>query len=393
MTKRNPSGNERRAFLKKMAIFPVLSSGLIRKEKVFMQTDDLIAEIRKINKIDIHMHISSDAEYLREVMDDLNLKMNTICNIGFQPDRLKVQVDAAIEFCRKYPRYYAWCTTFNLDKMFETGWAERVNEFLKDSFNNGALAVKFWKDIGMQARNPGGDFVQADDPVFKPVLKFIQSEGKTLFTHIGDPVNSWLSYSSDWKNHHWYEEGADITRNRIGSFTGQVPYEKLMLARDRLLANHPDLKVIGCHMASMAFDLDEVGKRLDRFPNFAVDTSLTVPSLMGQAREKVREFFTRYQDRILYGLDESGGMIPAKYLRDMSKVNQQWTVEEVRKEKKDLFKKYMNDFIYYFTDQEINRGKYSIRGLALPEEVLHKIFYCNAVKWVPGIDREYRQEL
>ena len=95
---------------------------------------------------------------------------------------------------------------------------------------------------------------------------------------------------------------------------------------------------------------------------------------MGQAREKVRTFFIKYQDRILYGLDESGGMVPTQYLKDMSKLGQQWTAEEVADEKQKLYQRYNYDFNYYFTDQEIKRGSYSIRGLALPEEVLNKIF-------------------
>ena len=78
------------------------------------------------------MHISSDAVYLREVMDELNLKMNAMCNIGLQPDRLKVQVDTAIEICRKYPRYYSWCTTFGFERMYEPDWTEKVKKYFED---------------------------------------------------------------------------------------------------------------------------------------------------------------------------------------------------------------------------------------------------------------------
>jgi hypothetical protein len=82
-------------------------------------------------------------------------------------------------------------------------------------------------------------------------------------------------------------------------------------------------------------------------------------------------------------------MVPTQYLKDMTKVGQQWTPEEVIHEKKKLLQRYLYDFNYYFTDKEIPLKNYSVRGLALPEEVLHKIFYNNAVKWVPGIEKGF----
>jgi predicted TIM-barrel fold metal-dependent hydrolase len=385
------TNSSRRDFLKTLSVLPVFTFGSNLSSKASGQNEGLSDEIQKFKKIDVHMHISSDALYLREVMDELNLKMNIMTNKGIQADRLNFQVDTAIEISKKYPRYYSWCTTFGFDRMFEPGWADRVKEYLKYSFNNGALAVKIWKEIGMQVEKPNGEFVQVDDPIFEPILEYTKQEGKTLFTHIGDPVDNWLSVGTDGKQNFWYKEGGDITVNRIGKFQGQVSWENLMLARDRMIAKNPDLKIIGCHLLSMPHDVDLVARRLDKFPNLAVDTSLTVPYLVGQAREKVREFFIRYQDRILYGLDESGGMIPTKYLKDMLKVGQQWTKEEVEKEKQNLLQRYNNDFIYYFTDNEIKLRKYSLRGLALPQEVLHKVFYSNAVKWVPGIDKEFKQ--
>jgi predicted TIM-barrel fold metal-dependent hydrolase len=382
------TGGSRRDFIRKAAMLSAvtsLSTGVNASE----QNEKTYEEIQKFKKIDVHMHISSDAQYLRKVMDELNMKMNVMTNKGLQADRLKYQIDTAIEICNKYPRYYSWCTTFGFEGMYESDWIERVKKYLKYSFDNGALAVKFWKEIGMQVKNSNGEFIQIDDPIFDPIIDYTKQQGKTLFTHIGDPVDNWLPVGTDGKPCFWYKEGGDITINRIGKFQGEVSWENLMLARDRMVEKHPDLKIIGCHLLSMPHDVDLVAQRLDRFPNLAVDTSLTVPYLMAQAREKVRAFFIKYQDRILYGLDESAGMIPSKYLKDMSKVGQQWTKDEVVKEKNNLLQRYRNDFIYYFTDNEIKLKNYSVKGLGLPEEVLHKIFYSNAVKWVPGIDKDF----
>ena len=124
--------------------------------------------------------------------------------------------------------------------------------------------------------------------------------------------------------------------------------------------------------------------RLDEFPNFAVEVSGRTRYLMKQTREKVRAFFIKYQDRIIYGTDISGGMIPTNFLIDMSKTGETWTNEEVEREKRKLVQRYLDDFRYYATDDEIVVRNYSIRGLALPKEVLYKVFYGNAVKWVPA---------
>ena len=111
-----------------------------------------------MKKIDCHIHISSDATYLREIMDSLNLKMYTICNEALKTSRLTAQVESAEELSRAYPRYYGWCTTFGFEDMFNPSWPGRVIKDLRDNFKNGATAVKIWKEVGMQLKNPAGKY-------------------------------------------------------------------------------------------------------------------------------------------------------------------------------------------------------------------------------------------
>ena len=109
---------------------------------------------------------------------------------------------------------------------------------------------------------------------------------------------------------------------------------------------------------------------------------------MWQARGKVREFFIKYQDRILYGTDRSGG--------------KKMTPEEIEKGKRLILDRHDLFFRYYATDEDIPWGSYvhggkpfpeptySVKGLALPKEVLNKIFYENAVKWFPGVNKDFK---
>ena len=85
-------------------------------------------------------------------------------------------------------------------------------------------------------------------------------------------------------------------------------YEDQINARDHLLELHPDLKFIGCHLGSLEWNVDELAKRLDKFPDLAVDMSARICHLQYQSakdREKVRDFCIKYQDRLLYGTDLS----------------------------------------------------------------------------------------
>lgn len=338
--------------------------------------------LNSIKKIDIHTHISSDAVYLREVMDKLNLKFFTICNKGLYVERMNFQVNAAKQFCNKYPRYYAWCTTFDLTRKNEPDWIDQVKMHLKNSFDNGAVAVKVWKDVGLEIMNPDGEFIQIDDPMFNPIFDYIEQEGKTLFYHIADPIQDWmpLPVEPDGK-----------PQRHLRDKSGKPSYFEIIAAGDNMLAKHPNLKFVGCHFGSIDFDLDELAKRFDKYPNLAVDACGRTRTryLIGQERGKVRAFFIKYQDRILYGSDISGGMIPSDYLLDMTKIGEKWTPEQVSGKKESLLRKYNDDFIYYGTDDEIPRGDYLTHGLALPEEVLYKIFYGNAVKWVLGTNKNF----
>jgi polyhydroxyalkanoate synthesis regulator phasin len=185
-----------------------------------------------------------------------------------------------------------------------------------------------------------------------------------------------------------------------------------MAARDHILANYSNLKVIGCHLGSVEFDVDELAKRFDKYPNFAVDTAARINYLMGQQRGKVRAFLIKYQDRILYGTDMSGGMINIapeqvekikqslllkKDIKQEQAKNEIQTLlkkyslspEQAERAKQRLLQRYLDDFVFYSTDDEISMREYSLQGLALPKNVLQKIFYENAVKWIPGVNKDF----
>jgi predicted TIM-barrel fold metal-dependent hydrolase len=142
----------------------------------------------------------------------------------------------------------------------------------------------------------------------------------------------------------------------------------ILAARDRLLERHPKLRVVGCHLGSMEEDVDDIAKRFDRYPNFSVDTAARVIYLMLQPREKVRAFLIRYQDRVLYGTDLE--LLPWEKPEETLK---HWEAE------------YARDWKFFATDESLVYQARTIRGLALPEPVLRKLYHDNALRWVPGV--------
>jgi predicted TIM-barrel fold metal-dependent hydrolase len=215
------------------------------------------------------------------------------------------------------------------------------------------VAVKIWKSIGLDLKTASGRYVMPDDPAFAPVFDMMAKSGKTLLAHLAEPKASWGPLSPNDPNFAYYR---DNPAWHMYKHPERPSYETVIAARDRMLKAHPGLRVVGCHLGSMEHDVDEIAKRLDQFPNFAVDTAARVPSLKGQDREKVRAFLIRYQDRVLWGTDqgELTWTNPAASL-------QRWE------------RAYANDWKYFAED------------LALPPAVLRKIFHDNALNWIPGL--------
>jgi predicted TIM-barrel fold metal-dependent hydrolase len=149
-------------------------------------------------------------------------------------------------------------------------------------------------------------------------------------------------------------------------------YEDQINARDHMLEKHPDLRFIGCHLGSLEWSLEELANRLDKFPNMAVDLS-RMANLHIHAMtdwQKTRDFFIKYQDRLVYGTDRSVNTTdnPAGM---MNSVHNGW----------------LNDWRFFTTDEIIEDSgvEGEVKGLKLPAGVIDNIYRRNAEKWLPGI--------
>jgi predicted TIM-barrel fold metal-dependent hydrolase len=337
-----------------------------------------LAELERMPKIDAHAHImipmgKGEAQFVA-LLKRLNLKWLDICVGGTNWAKLRQMVSLADGFHQNHPETVSWATSFNLENWVRDDWRRATVEAIRKGFDQGAVAVKVWKEIGMVLKDPDGRFVMIDDPRFAPVLDYVETCGKTLVAHIGEPRNCWLPLEamtveadqSYYKGHPQYHA---FLHPEIPGYRDQIN------ARDRMLEKHPGLRVVGCHLGSLEFDVDEVARRLDRYPNFAVDLAARIVHFQVQDGEKVRRFILKYQDRLLYATDNAVGSEEGK--------------SNIQIQLAELEAVYRRDFRYFATDREIEvplaKANFRVRGLALPIRVLKKIFYDNAVRWYPGI--------
>jgi hypothetical protein len=329
------------------------------------------ADFTAIEKFDTHIHINIDeASFIEEAKKD-NLRLLTV-NVDTEMP-VDQQRSVAEILVKKYPDRIRYATTFNLKDWGTEKWEPQTIAWLKESFDHGAIAVKIWKNIGMELKDPNGKWVMIDDPRFDAVLEFIAKNNITLLGHLGEPRNAWLpldqmTISGDknyFKEHPQYHQ---FLHKENPSYEDQVN------ARDNMLRKHPNLRFVGAHLGSLEWNVDELAKRLDEFPNMAVDMAARIPHLQVQSVknwQKVHDFMIKYQDRLIYATDM--GVDPGS------------NFAEVNKECHDVR---MTDWKFFATDEVLTvpHFKEKFNGLQLPKEVINKIYRTNAMKWFPGID-------
>ena len=330
--------------------------------------DELRAFIA-LNPIDTHAHVRRNDPEFNAMLTRLNVHLLDIILVEAQTpeaEDLQLKKKEAGDFIRSSGRAVL-CTSIDPYKMFEPGFQATTIRMLNDDFEHGAIAVKIWKNIGMEIKNAAGNYVLPDDPVFAPIYKDIASHHKTLVAHIADPDSAWAppnpsspDYSYYRENPNWYMYGKPNPASK----------EQILRARDHILEQNPNLRVVGAHLGSMEADFHQLAQHLDRYPNFAVDMAARMPYFALQPRADVIAFILKYQDRLIYATDLSFSADDRLQARMRF-----WELS------------YARDWRFLATTDTVEFEGAKGQGLALPERVLRKIYHDNALRWFPGILR------
>lgn len=324
----------------------------------------------RVLKIDSHVHLNSETTYFEDQAVKDNFKLVTL-NVDHSDSlAVKEQLKNSLLAKQKYPKDVFYGATFYFDTAGwdSKDWSDKVIAQLKRNIEGGAISVKVWKNIGMTVRNRSGKFIMIDDPKMDPVMDYIAGKGLPVTGHLGEPRNCWLplgemTVSSDSS---YFSRNPQYHMFLHPDYPG---YEDQINARDNMLKKHPNLLFIGAHLGSLEWNVDELAKRLDMFPNMAVDMSARICHLQYQSagnRERIRNFCIKYQDRLLYGTDlADNGTSNGTGL--MKRIHETW----------------LEDWKYFTTKEEMTSAKFrgKFTGLQLPKEVVDKIFSKNAIKW------------
>src|SRR5687768_2149144 len=326
-----------------------------RPKSTVVATDHLVPRA-KFPVVDVHNHtrITPDnIEQMIKEMDALNLRV--MVNLSGQSgDSLKQSI-ATIR-SSKYADRFRLFANVNFNDAGAPGWKEREVAALEQAVKDGAIGLKIFKNLGLSTRKHDGTRLKIDDPDLDPIWQTAARLNIPVIIHVADPAQFWAPI--DFKNERWLElmvyPGREYPADRYPSF------EELMGERDRMFARNPKTRYINAHFGWHGNDFGRAARHLETLPNVVFEVGAVLYEFGRQPRA-ARDFFIKYQDRVLFGKD---AYEPTEY-------PYYWRVFETKDEYFDYYRDY--------------HAFWKLYGMELPDDVLRKLYYRNALRITPGL--------
>jgi uncharacterized protein len=326
-------------------------------------TDGRAVPKPKFPVIDFHGHppgLDGSAEGLAALgsaMDAIGLRV-MIAASNMRGDRLR-QALAAISASPTMRDRVRVFTGIEFDNL-QPGWAARAVRQLEADVQAGAVGIgEISKGLGLSMRKPDGSRLRIDDPELDPVWQAAGRLNIPVFIHTADPQEFFREL--DYTNERWLELA--LFPNRRYPQDRYPSFEQLAEERDNLFRRHPNTTFVLAHMGWQANDLVTLGRLLDELPNVHTEVGAVLYDIGRQPRA-AREFFIRYQDRILFGKDS---FQPGEYPYF-------WRVFETDDDYFDYYRPY--------------HAFWKLYGIDLPDDVLKKLYYGNALRITPGLPQD-----
>jgi predicted TIM-barrel fold metal-dependent hydrolase len=311
----------------------------------------------KFPVVDFHGHppaLTSPESIRRvvEAMEELNIQVM----VQAQPssgERLTSQIEAVR--AAGYADRFVFFASLDLRNV-APGSGARIAAQLEADVRAGAVGVgEIMKSFGLSQTKADGSRLRMDDPELEVVWETAGRLGVPVFVHTGDPAEFFQPL--DFQNERWLEMALFPDR-RFNDRSLYPTFDDLMAERDRMIAKHPRTTWVLAHMGWHTQDLARLGAIFDRHPNVLGEVGAVLYDLGRQPRN-AREFFVRYSDRILFGKDS---FAPEEY-------PYYWRVFETADEYFDYYRDY--------------HAFWKLYGMALPDDVLRKVYFGNALRIIP----------
>jgi predicted TIM-barrel fold metal-dependent hydrolase len=314
----------------------------------------------KFPHIDIHNHqngmmSAAQLDQLAKDMDALNMRMMVNLN-GNYGERLASIVKNMKG--GKHAKRFIVFANLDFENIDAPDYAERVARTLEQDLQNGAQGLKLFKNFGMTLRDKAGKRIPADDARFFKAFEVCAKYRAPVLIHTADPKPFWEPW--DKNNERWLELKEYPNRRRSAERDGS--WETLMAESERLFKAHPKTNFIAAHLRWYGNDLTELGRQMDAMPNLYTDIAAVIAELGRQPRF-AKAFLIKYADRVLFGKDVWAPVEYHTYFRVLESSDE------------------------YFEYYRRRHAFWKMYGLDLPDDVLKKMYYKNALRIVPGLDR------
>lgn len=322
---------------------------------------------KPIPKFDIHAHIDPEvAPAAEELMRSYGVSGAVNLSGGWEGEGLEENLTAA----RETHGFFVTYANIDFSGIGTAGWANREVKRLERAKALGAKGVKIPKSLGLAVRYPDGRRVPVDDPVLDPVFAAMARLGMPLSIHTGDPraffdpISPANERLEELANHPGW---SFADRDRFPTWEG------LFSEFERRVKRSKATTIVGVHFGNAPEEPAWVGRMLDECPNYYVDTAARVPEL-GRRPEEVRRVILAHPDRVLFGTDLQAGMGMLVLGAGPARGHRQ----------ADVNRFFLSSWRFFETDDRgflhptPIQGRWNIDGLALPDDVLEKVYHRNA---------------
>ena len=308
--------------------------------------------------IDIHNHQFDmpvkDLSDLVSEMDSLNMAFMVNLS-GFRGQYLKMCLD---NIKKNAPERLGVFVNLNWENIDSNTFLENNIKILRDAKKDGAIGLKVYKSLGLTDKDSSGNRIAVNDPRIDPIWEECGKLGFPVLIHSADPALFWKP--KDKNNERWLELKQKPNRYRNPDLFPS--FESIIAEQHNVFEKHPKTTFINAHLGWMGNDLDRLSSHLDKYPNVVTEIGAVLAEL-GRQPKRARKFFIDYQDKILFGKDAYNQQEYYIYFR----------VLETEDEYFDYYRK--------------RHAFWKMYGLGLPDSILKKVYYKNALRILPSINK------